>query len=123
MCKGLKAVVVSFLVLGLVMAMSSMALAAEGSANANDYSLAIVLAATVLGAGLAIGLGAIGPGTGIGQAASGAVSAVGRNPEAQGKILLVMLVGMAMTEAVAIYALVISLILLYANPMLSYIVG
>jgi F-type H+-transporting ATPase subunit c len=74
----------------------------------------------MVGAGLAIGLGAIGAGAGIGQAASGACEAVGRNPGVQGKIMTVMLVGMAMAESIAIYALVVSLVLLYANPYMKY---
>jgi F-type H+-transporting ATPase subunit c len=48
---------------------------------------------------------------------------VGRNPGVQGKIMMVMLVGMAMAESIAIYALVISLILLYANPFMRYFLG
>ncbi|MDD5476118.1 MAG: ATP synthase F0 subunit C [Syntrophales bacterium] len=124
MSKGLKGVVMFLMVLGLVMALSSFAMAAEeGAAGPIDYSLAIVIAASVIGAGLAMGLGAIGPGGGLGQAASGAANAVGRNPEAQGKILLTMLVGMAMTEAVAIYALVIALVIVYANPLVGLIAG
>jgi F-type H+-transporting ATPase subunit c len=77
----------------------------------------------MLGAGLAIGLGAIGAGAGIGNAANGACQAVGRNPGVQGKIMTVMLVGMAMAESVAIYALVVSLVLLYANPYVKYFLG
>ncbi len=86
-----------------------------------DYSKAIVASVFALAAGLAIGLGAIGAGLGLGQATSGASNAVGRNPEAQGKIMLTMMVGMAMTESVAIYALVISLVILFANPLLKVV--
>ncbi len=64
-------------------------------------------------AGLAIGLGAIGPGIGIGLLVKGALSAVGRNPEASGKIQTLMFLGIAFAEAVAIYALVIALIVLF----------
>ncbi len=67
----------------------------------------------LLAAGLAIGLGAIGPGIGIGLLAMGALQAIGRNPEAQGQIQTNMFIGIAFAEAVAIYALVISLILLF----------
>ena len=77
----------------------------------------------MIGAGLAIGLGAIGAGAGIGNAANGACQAVGRNPGVQGKIMMVMLVGMAMAESIAIYALVIALILLYANPFKPFFLG
>ena len=63
-----------------------------------------------LPAGLAIGLGAIGPGIGIGLIGMKAVEAIGRNPDAQAKILPAMLLGMAFAEAIAIYALVIAFI-------------
>jgi F-type H+-transporting ATPase subunit c len=68
-------------------------------------------AAKQLAAGLAIGLGAIGPGIGIGLLASGALQAIGRNPEAGGQIQTNMIVGIAFAEAVAIYALVVALLL------------
>ena len=58
----------------------------------------------------------------LGRATSGGSVAVGRNPEAQGKVMLTMMVGLAMTESIAIYALVISLVILYANPLLKVIV-
>ncbi len=61
-----------------------------------------------LPSGLAIGLGAIGPGIGIGLIGMKALEAIGRNPEAQSKILPAMLLGMAFAEAIAIYALVIA---------------
>ncbi len=64
-----------------------------------------------LAAGLAMGLGAIGPGIGIGYGAGKAVEAIGRNPEIQGTILVPMLIGLGMAEAVAIYALVIAILL------------
>ncbi|MGC9324860.1 MAG: ATP synthase F0 subunit C [Desulfomonilia bacterium] len=77
----------------------------------------------MVGAGFAIGLGCIGAGAGIGSAAAGGSEAVGRNPAAQGKIMMTMMVGMAMAESIAIYALVISLILLYANPYRVFVFG
>jgi F-type H+-transporting ATPase subunit c len=67
----------------------------------------------LLAAGLAMGLGAIGPGIGLGLLAMGALQAIGRNPEAQGQIQTNMFIGIAFAEAVAIYALVIALILLF----------
>ena len=67
----------------------------------------------LLAAGLSMGLGAIGPGIGIGLLAMGALQAIGRNPEAQGQIQVNMFIGIAFAEAVAIYALVVALILLF----------
>ena len=66
-----------------------------------------------VGAGLAIGLGAIGPGFGIGLMVAGALQALGRNPEAEGAIRTNMILGIAFCEAVAIYALVISLLITF----------
>jgi F-type H+-transporting ATPase subunit c len=63
-----------------------------------------------LAAALAIGLGAIGPGIGIGILGGKAMEAIGRNPEATGQIQSNMILGIAFTEAIAIYALVIALI-------------
>ncbi len=69
--------------------------------------------ARLLAAGLAIGLGAIGPGVGMGLLVSGALQSIGRNPEAQGSIQINMFIGIAFTEALTIYALVVALILLF----------
>lgn len=60
---------------------------------------------------LAIGLGAIGPGIGIGLVGLGALQAIGRNPETENKVRTTMILAIAFAEAVAIYALVISLII------------
>lgn len=66
---------------------------------------------TNLAAGLAIGLGAIGPGIGIGLLASKAMEAIGRNPEAAPVIQTNMILAIAFTEAIAIYALVVALLI------------
>jgi F-type H+-transporting ATPase subunit c len=67
----------------------------------------------LLAAGLAMGLGAIGPGIGVGLVGLGALQALGRNPEARGPIMTNMILGIAFAEAVAIYALVVTVILLF----------
>ena len=68
-------------------------------------------AAKLIGAALAIALGAFGPGIGIGIIGGKAVEALGRNPEAENAIRTSMILAIAFAEAVAIYALVIALIL------------
>lgn len=65
-----------------------------------------------MGAGLAM-LGAIGAGAGIGILVGGAVQGIARNPDASGNIQTNMILGIAFAEAVAIYALVVSLIILF----------
>ena len=109
----------------LILAGASLAAAAEAAAPGGgvDYTKAIVIACSLLAVGLAMGLGTIGTGVGMGHGLSGATSAVGRNPEAQGKVLLTMMVGLAMIESLAIYALVIALVILYANPLMKAIGG
>jgi F-type H+-transporting ATPase subunit c len=57
---------------------------------------------------IAIGVGALGPGIGLGLIGYSAMQSIGRNPEATGKILVPMLLIAALTEAVAIYALVVA---------------
>lgn len=64
-----------------------------------------------IAAALAIGLGAIGPGVGIGILGGKAMEAIGRNPEATGQIQTNMILAIVFTEAIAIYALVVALII------------
>lgn len=68
-------------------------------------------AAKYIAAALAIGIGGLGPGLGIGILAAKAMEAIGRNPEAAGKVQVPMLIAMAFAEAIAIYALVVALII------------
>lgn len=70
--------------------------------------------AKLLAAALAIGLGALGPGIGIGILGGKATEAIGRNPEASGKIQGAMILAIAFAEAIAIYALVVALIIKFA---------
>ncbi|MCC7477145.1 ATP synthase F0 subunit C [bacterium] len=71
-------------------------------------------AGAALGLALPIGLGlaAFGAGLGIGNAVNGAMEAMGRQPEAIGKIQTAMLIGAAFIEALAIYALVLAFVLM-----------
>jgi F-type H+-transporting ATPase subunit c len=68
-------------------------------------------AAKTLAMALAIGLGAFGPGIGVGLIGKGALEALGRNPDASGKIQSLAILAIAFAEAIAIYALVIALII------------
>ena len=121
-----KSLVYSLLAMVLVIVSASFVFAAPEAAAAApagvvDYTKAIIVGISLLVAGLAIAFGSLGTGLGMGNGLNGATNAVGRNPEAQGKILITMMVGLAMIESLAIYALVIALIVLYANPLLKYI--
>jgi F-type H+-transporting ATPase subunit c len=77
------------------------------------------LVGSVWAAGLAIGIAAFGCGIGQGLGLNGAMSGISRNPEAAGKIQVNMLIGLALIESLCIYALVVSLILMYAHPALQ----
>ncbi|MEN6298422.1 MAG: ATP synthase F0 subunit C [Anaerolineaceae bacterium] len=71
-----------------------------------------IMGMKLLAAGLAM-LGTIGAGLGVGLAAMGGVQAMGRNPDAAPIIQTNMILGMAFAEAVAIYALVVAIILVF----------
>ncbi len=73
----------------------------------------LIRAVSLLGAGLAMGLGAIGPGIGEGFAAGKACEGVSREPENAGLITRTMLIGQAVSESTGIYSLVIALLLIY----------
>lgn len=73
----------------------------------------IIRAAALLGAGLAMGFGAIGPGVGEGYAAGKACEGVAREPQNAGLITRTMLVGQAVSESTGIYSLVIALLLIF----------
>ncbi len=79
---------------------------------------ALVLAASAIGAGLAM-IAGIGPGIGQGFAAGKGAEAVGRQPEARGTIVSTMLLGAAVAETTGIYALAIAFILLFGNPLIG----
>ena len=74
--------------------------------------------AIVLAAGLGVGFAALGCGVGMGHGIRGACEGVARNPEVAGRITVTMILGLALIESLTIYALVIALILLYANPII-----
>ena len=75
--------------------------------------IALVSIAT---AGLCVAIGSIGPALGEGRALSQALDAISRQPDSADTITRTLFVGMAMVESTAIYALVIALVLLFANP-------
>ena len=86
------------------------ATATGGSSNIFYYALA------ALGCGLGMGLAALGTGIGMGTGLGGACEGVARNPGASGKITTTLIIGLAMIESLAIYALVVVLILIFVNP-------
>ena len=68
-------------------------------------------AVRLLASALAIGIGSVGPAIAIGMLAGKAMEAIGRNPEAESKIRVNMILAIAFAEAISIYALVVALII------------
>jgi F-type H+-transporting ATPase subunit c len=79
-----------------------------------EAAQAIAQGLKFLGAGLAM-VGTLGAGLGIGILGSGAVQGIARNPDAAGTIQLNMILAIAFAEAVAIYALVVAMLILFVG--------
>lgn len=80
---------------------------------------AFVAGMSALGAGCAM-IAGLGPGIGEGYVAGQACAAIGRQPECQSDVTRTMILGIAMAESTGIYALVIALILIFANPLVGF---
>jgi F-type H+-transporting ATPase subunit c len=76
--------------------------------------------ASIISAGLCIGLGAIGPALGEGRAVAQALSSIAQQPDETNTITRTLFVGLAMIESTAIYCFVVTMILLFANPFWNY---
>jgi F-type H+-transporting ATPase subunit c len=70
-----------------------------------------VASAKLIGMALAAGLGVFGPAIGIGMIGGKAMDAIGRNPDASGKVVSNMILAIAFAEALGILALVVSFII------------
>ena len=81
-----------------------------------SLAIGIILGCCALGAGICMGVGALGPGIGEGNAVSKACEAIGRQPESKGAVTSTMIMGCAIAETTGIYALVISILLLFVAP-------
>ncbi|PSM51938.1 ATP synthase, F0 complex, c subunit [Campylobacter blaseri] len=74
---------------------------------------------SIISSGIVLGLAALGGALGMGNAASATLTGIARNPSVANKLSTTMYVSLAMIEAQVIYALVITFILLYANPLIT----
>jgi F-type H+-transporting ATPase subunit c len=79
---------------------------------------AFVLGLSALGAGLAMFVG-FGVGLGQGIATGKAVESIARQPEAKGDITTTLITGLAMSETSSIFALIVAIILTFANPLVG----
>ena len=80
-----------------------------------EFNIYFLKAMCAIGAGLCMGLGAIGPAIGEGNAVGHALDGMARQPEAAGTLRTNMIVGCAITETTGIYALLISILILFAT--------
>ncbi len=83
-------------------------------------SLTYVAVASIISAGLCIGIGAIGPALGEGRALAQALASIAQQPDETNTITRTLFVGLAMVESTAIYCFVVSMILIFANPFWNY---
>jgi len=115
--------VVSFIVAGVGMCVASEDPSGTGISAANNLGKAMFFTGAQLAAALGLGIAAAGCGIAQGIAVGKAVEGVARQPQESGKIQTLMLIGLAIIESLTIYALVIALILIYANPFKAYFAG
>ncbi len=79
----------------------------------------LIAASSIIGAAVCMGIGSLGPGLGEGRAVAQALIAIAQQPDEANTISRTLFVGLALIESLAIYCLVISIILLFANPFVS----
>jgi len=113
---------VGFFTTLLVLGLTTLAMAADAGSAEKVEGLRFFMYSAVA-AGFGIAIAAFGTGLSQGMAVKSSVEGVARNPEASGKITVTMMIGLAMIESLCIYALVIALILIYANPVSKLIQG
>jgi F-type H+-transporting ATPase subunit c len=98
----------------MVIGSASMAFAADDAAV--KAAGLWVFFGIAIACGIGIGMAALGTGIGMGNAINGALQGTARNPEAGGKIMTTMIIGLALIESLCIYALVICFILVFKIP-------
>ena len=101
-------------VLFLMLALATAAMASDG-----EVANQTLKAYSMIAAGLGLGLAALGGAIGMGHTAAATIAGTARNPGLGAKLMTTMFIALAMIEAQVIYALVIALIALYANPYLG----
>ncbi|MCK5190865.1 MAG: F0F1 ATP synthase subunit C [Methylococcales bacterium] len=87
----------------------------------NEISLIGMI--SIITAGITIAIGSIGPALAEGRALAQALTAIAQQPDEANTITRTLFVGLAMVESTAIYCLVISMILIFANPFWEYAIS
>jgi len=111
-----KVLTVILLTLTLMWILAPVCFAEEAAAATAGKSNILYYALAAAGCAVGMGLAALGTGIGQGIGLGGACEGVARNPGASGKITTTLIIGLAMIESLAIYALVVVLILIFVNP-------
>jgi F-type H+-transporting ATPase subunit c len=86
-------------------------------------SITLVAVASIITAGLTIAIGTIGPALAEGRAVDAALKSIAQQPDVTTPVTRALFVGLAMIESMAIYCLVISMILIFANPFWNYLIS
>lgn len=87
-----------------------------------DNSIWIAIA-SIITAGITIGVGCMGPALGQGRAVAVALSSIAQQPDASATITRTLFVGLAMIESLAIYCFVVAMILIFANPFWTHVIA
>jgi F-type H+-transporting ATPase subunit c len=85
-------------------------------------SISVVSVASIIAAGICMGIGSIGPALAQGRAVHSALSSIAQQPDERNSLTRTLFVGLAMIESIAIYCFVISMILVFANPFWAYVI-
>lgn len=86
-------------------------------------AMSVIAIVSILTAGFTTAAGAVGPALGEGRAVSTALTSIAQQPDAAATITRTLFVGLAMIESTAIYCLVISMILIFANPFWNHVIA
>jgi F-type H+-transporting ATPase subunit c len=85
-------------------------------------NLTIIAIVSIVTAGISTSLGAIAPAIAEGRAVASALNSLAQQPDSSATITRTLFVGLAMIESTAIYCLVVSMILIFANPFWNHFV-
>jgi F-type H+-transporting ATPase subunit c len=83
----------------------------------------LIAVASIITAGLTIGIGCLAPALGEGRAVATALTSLAQQPDASATITRTLFVGLAMIESLAIYCFVVSMILIFANPFWTHVIA
>ena len=86
-------------------------------------NMTIIAVASIVIAGITISLGSIGPALAEGRAVATALTSLAQQPDASATITRTLFVGLAMIESTAIYCFVVSMILIFANPVWNHVIA